>query len=245
MIKPTWKSKDVELYLGDCLEVLPSLAAGSVDAVVTDPPYGINHRRGNTGDRGRGLGKHVEMLIHGDSKPFDPSPFLKFRTAVLFGANHYAQRLPDNGGWTFWHKRPDMKENDFSDGELIWDNTKHPMRYVRHMWNGVLRDSEVGHECLHPTQKPIALLQRLIEKYTSPGDLILDPFMGSGTTGVACVQTGRKFIGVEIDENYFNIAKKRIREAQAQLRIPFAPTSESDDSLHKVTQGYLDLPSSP
>jgi DNA modification methylase len=208
------------LHLGDCLAYMQTMDAGSVDAVVTDPPYGINHRRGNTARRGHGIGKHVECRIAGDDKLFDPAPFLKFPVVVLFGANHYAASLPDCG-WTFWHKRPAMKENDFSDGELVWDSTKHPMRYIQHMWNGVLRDSEVGQECYHPTQKPVELMTQLLQRYTQPGDTVFDPFMGSGTTGVACMQLGRNFIGCEIDERYFKIAQRRIEQAAAQMIMPF------------------------
>jgi site-specific DNA-methyltransferase (adenine-specific) len=209
----------VDLRLGDCLEVLPGLAAGSVDAVVTDPPYGISFRRGNAGNRGYGLPKHYNVGIYGDDKPFDPAPFLGFPVVVMFGANNFSQRLPE-GGWTFWHKRPDMREADFSDGELIWANQNHPVRYIRHMWNGVLRDSEVGQESQHPTQKPVDVLQILLERYTKPGQTILDPFMGSGTTGVACMKLGRNFIGIERDESYFKIAQRRIAAAQAQLALP-------------------------
>ena len=90
----------------------------------------------------------------------------------------------------------------------------------------------------HPTQKPELLMRQLLKV---GGDTILDPFMGSGTTGVACVQTGRNFIGCEISPEYFRIAEKRIREAQAQPRIPFDPTYESGDSLRKESQGSLDF----
>src|SRR3990172_5248432 len=105
----------VDLRLGDCLDVLPTLEAGSVDAVIADPPYGIKHKRGNTGNRGRGISKHINKPIYGDDKPFNPAPFLGFKIVILFGANHFAERLPDKGSWTFWHKRPGMKENDFGD----------------------------------------------------------------------------------------------------------------------------------
>ena len=78
---------------------------------------------------------------------------------------------------------------------------------------------------LHPAQKPLALLTYLIEKATQPEDTVLDPFMGSGTTGVACVQTGRRFIGIEIDPKYYEIAQRRIAEAEAQLRLPLEVTT--------------------
>lgn len=205
----------VRLACADCLDVLPMLEAGSVDAVITDPPYGIGYKRGNPGDRGRGLTRHINVKIIGDDKPFNPHPFLGYSTVVLFGANNYSSRLPE-GGWTFWHKRPSMKENDFSDGELIWNNSKHPTRYLQHMWNGVLRDSEVGSVSYHPTQKPIVLMEYFIQHYTKSTDVILDPFMGSGATGIAAVKLGRNFIGIEKEPKYFDIAVKRISDAVAQ-----------------------------
>ena len=210
----------IDLRLGDCLEILPTLAAGSVDAVVTDPPYGVNFQSGDVPfSRRNSYMRHVRVKIYGDDKPFDPSPFLNYPVVVLFGANNYADKLPASRNWIFWHKRPGMKRNDFGDGEIIWTNQDRNIRYFQHMWNGVLRESQSGEEHYHPTEKPIALMTWLLHEYTKEGDTILDPFMGSGTTGVACVQTGRNFIGIEIDPTYYAIAEKRIAQAQLQIRM--------------------------
>ena len=237
-----WHSGDVTLYLGDCLEVLPMLEAGSVDAVVTDPPYGCNYRLGKPGSRDRWPRAFVDTPIIGDDQPFDPAPWLPFPVVVLFGANHFSDRLPVSRGWIYWDKREKMKPTDFGDGELIWTNQDHVIRCFRHRWRGVIRASQNGERHHHPTEKPIALMAWIVEQYTTPAAIILDPFMGSGTTGVACVQTGRKFIGIEISEEYFRIAQKRIMEAQSQIRIPFESMSQSDDSLHREAvdrQHYL------
>jgi len=204
------------LHLGDCLEYMRGMEAGSVDAVVTDPPYGVNYVGGASFNRYGGNTKHHGVRIIGDAEPFDPTPFLSYPVVILFGANNFADRLPASRGWIFWHKRPGMKRNDFGDGEIVWTNQDRVIRYIRHMWNGVLRDSEVGDERYHPTQKPVALIAWLLQEYTAPGDLIFDPFMGSGTTGVAALQLGRRFIGCEIDPDYFAIAEKRIAEAAKQ-----------------------------
>lgn len=212
---------NVSLHLGDCLAVLPTLAAGSVSAVVTDPPYGVNFRQGKSsgGYGGAATRNHYRPII-GDDKPFDPSPFLSFPVVVLFGAHNYSDRLPASRGWVFWHKRAGMARNDFGDGELIWTNQDHVIRYREHMWSGILRASETGGEHLHPTQKPVALMAWLIEQYTKPGDTVLDPYMGTGATGVAAVQLGRNFVGCEISSTYFAIAQRRIADAQAQLTLP-------------------------
>jgi site-specific DNA-methyltransferase (adenine-specific)/modification methylase len=112
-----------------------------------------------------------------------------------------------------------MKPADFSDCELIWTNQDTHIKQYEYMWAGVCRQGEAGEIVVHPTQKPISLMKWILVEITNNIDTILDPFMGSGTTGVACVQTGRKFIGIEIDEKYFDIACKRIRDAQQQMRL--------------------------
>jgi site-specific DNA-methyltransferase (adenine-specific)/modification methylase len=211
---------NVKLYQGDCLEILPTLAAGSVDAVITDPPYGMNYKHGASySAEKRVTTRHVGTRIVGDDKPFDPSPFLGYRSVALFGANHFASKLPDSRGWMVWNKRSGMKPMDFSDCELIWTNKGGHIKQFEYMWSGVCRAGESGDVSLHPTQKPIELMKWIILQLTHEGDTILDPFMGSGTTGVACVQTGRNFIGIEIDPTYYAIAEKRIAHAQLQIRM--------------------------
>ena len=205
----------VDLRLGDCREWIDTVSA---DACISDPPYGIKYKQG--GDRRiltKGSKRHVNVAIIGDDKPFDPAPLLRFPVVVLFGANNYADKLPASRGWVFWDKKPDLGSNDFGDGELIWTNQSHVIRGYRHRWAGVIRDSENGQRSWHPTQKPVALMTYLIERYTMPGDTVVDPYMGSGGTGVACVRTGRNFIGGEIDPTYFAIAQKRIEQAQSQM----------------------------
>lgn len=206
------------LYLGDCLEFMKTLD-DKVDAVITDPPYGVKYVTGISKNRYGGNTRHHHVKIEGDDKPFDPIPFLKYPVVVMFGANNFADKLPASRGWIFWHKRPGMKRNDFGDGEIIWTNQDHVIRYIQHMWNGVLRDSEVGGMHYHPTQKPVDLMMWLLEEYTKPGDVVFDPYMGSGTTGVACMKLGRRFIGCEKVPEYFEIARERIHAASLQLPL--------------------------
>ena len=207
---------DATLYLGDCHEILPTL--GKVDAVITDPPYGINHP---TDYKSRGRGKLAATTdyapIHGDDKPIDPAPWIN-GPCVLWGGNYIANNLPPSSGWLVWDKRTqnDVGVNDQSDGELAWTNCVKGVRIFRHMWNGFWRDSERG-TAWHPHQKPVALLEWCVKRV--PGETILDPFMGSGTTGVACMNLGRKFIGIEIESKYFDIACRRIEGAQRQGRL--------------------------
>jgi len=202
----------IELHHGDCLDVLPTLEAGSVDAVVTDPPYGIGYNRNK-----KHRGSVNNPTVIGDDTAFDPSPFLGFDKLIFWGANCYASRLPDSKTWLCWKKTlTDGNKSRSSDFELAWARGIGRNRFFEYLWAGCYRAGECG-DYYHPTQKPIALMRWCIELLTGEGDTILDPFMGSGTTGVACVQTGRNFIGIEISETYFKVARERIAMAQPGL----------------------------
>jgi len=204
----------VTLYLGDCREILPSLP--KVDAVVTDPPYGMALDTDFSGFNGwSGKGHKYEPVL-GDDKPFDPQPWLSVAPVCIFwGANHFASRLPDSGGWLVFNKRGGGLPSEicFGDCELAWANRLQSVRMYSQMWHGVARWSSEGRH--HPTQKPIGLMQWCIGQAGDP-KIILDPYLGSGTTGVAAVKLGRKFIGIEIEERYFDIACRRISEALRQ-----------------------------
>ena len=182
-------------------------ALSGVDAVVTDPPYGIGLECAN--EASGGVGRQAFAEIHGDSELFDPSPWLSFRDVVLFGCNNYCYGIPPREGqWYFWDKTLQNNGCRIAEGEFAWHKRGTKPRAFRHLWSGAYRASEAGERSLHPTQKPIALMEWVLDLVDA--ETILDPFMGSGTTGVACVRTGRKFIGIELDPCYFAIAKRRI-----------------------------------
>lgn len=213
---------DATLYCGDCLEILPTL--GRVDAVISDPPYGMNLNTDNSrfsggniasvSRRGNGKGTANGKPIINDDKPFDPSPFLAFDSVTLFGANHFGARLPV-GTMLVWLKRLDGGFGSFlSDAEVAWEKGGHGVYCFR----DTSMNAETAHRA-HPTQKPVSLMRWCIERHGPKAQTILDPYMGSGTTGVAAIQLGRKFIGIEIDESYFSIACKRIEEAWKQPRL--------------------------
>jgi site-specific DNA-methyltransferase (adenine-specific) len=215
---PTWQTDDgrIQLYCGDCLKILPEI--GKVDAVITDPPYGMNWNgkvtvgKNGHGKKGQRFG-HYGVTIANDDKPFDPSPFLGFKTVIMFGYNHFADKLPKGTLWVWLKRYDDGFEKYLSDAEIAWMNRGHGI-YCK-------RSTEMqatANQRTHPTQKPVEIMKWLIEKNTNGSDTILDPFMGSGTTGIACIRTGRKFIGIEISPEYFEIAKERIKiELQQQL----------------------------
>ena len=194
------------LIRGDCLAVLPHLA-GRYGAIISDPPYGIGYDPSSpTGSKW----KKVKSIV-GDDAPFDPTPLLgHVKTVCLFGANNFANRLPNSRRWFVWDKRPGMKSMTYSDCELVWCSTDGPARMIRVVWSGANRGEERGQHW-HPTQKPIEVMRQIIETVSKPGNTILDPYMGSGSTGIAALRTGRKFIGVEIERRWFRAAVTRLR----------------------------------
>lgn len=221
MIEPTWQSDcgTVKLWLGDCLEILPTLEPGSVDAVVTDPPYGIN---ADAGQAKRANHQHGAALCPSkdygksdwDSCPADHRAIEACRDyqAIIFGGNYFV--LPPARCWLVWDKMNGA--NDYADCELAWTNLDKPVRRIAFRWHGMLRDGNDG-ERVHPTQKPTEVMAWCIEQLPEPCPAILDPFMGSGTTGVAAVRLGRRFLGIEIEPKYFEIAKRRIEEELARF----------------------------
>lgn len=205
---------DCTLYLGDCLELPQARILEPQEgwAIITDPPYGINYKSPS------GAGMTVRgnyPVIVGDDQPFDPSPFLGFDDVIMWGANHFANRLPPSAAWLVWDKREGFAQNNNSDCEMAWCKRGGSARLKRHLWNGMLKASEKDSRRTHPTQKPIEVMRWCIEHLPN-AKTILDPFMGSGTTGVACVKLGRKFIGIDIEPTYFDIACKRIEQAYSQ-----------------------------
>src|SRR5208337_1128895 len=172
----------IKLYRGDCLKILKRLPAGSVDAVVTDPPYGINwdtdYTRFTTGFN---VARTNHRPVAGDNKPFDPTPWLDFPRVIVWGASCYADKLP-RGSWLIWDKRFQNGKAFLADGEAAWMKTGHGVYIKSITQQGFVRPEAIE----HPTQKPIALMLWCFEKLKlKPGMTVLDPYMGSGTTGVA------------------------------------------------------------
>ncbi len=201
---PYYQDESVTIYHGDCREVLAGLRHERVGLLLTDPPYGIDL---DTDNSSRGGNRFARIV--GDAEPFDPVHLLAYDRAILFGANHYASRLPDSGSWIVWDKRDGVMQNTNADCELAWTNLGGPARVYRHLWAGFLRDSERGESRVHPTQKPVALMAQLIADHSRPGDLVLDPYMGSGATVIAAKQMSRRAIGIEIEERYCEVAATR------------------------------------
>lgn len=218
---PFYEHKGITIYHGDCREILPSLEP---DLLIADPPYGANidvdatrfvpKRDSSWWNEpfDRSLVSKRDPVI-GDDISFDPSHLLRFNRSVLFGANWYASRLPDSGGWLVWDKRKGIEDANWplSEAELAWTNLCKGVRIFRHRWFGLVRESEQGQH-YHPTQKPVALMRWIIAKWTKENALIVDPYCGSGPSLLAAKELARRAIGIELEEKYCEIAAKRLSQ---------------------------------
>lgn len=207
---------DCRLYLGDCYEIAPKLNDVAGAAVITDPPYGMNWNTDSTRFTG-GRGPHTKQSkrIEGDAERFNPAVWLDYPAVVLFGYHHFAQQLPRGSVLVWLKKNPERLGTILSDCELAWEKGGYGVYAFRCVWSGAARETENGQH-YHPTQKPVALMEWCINRNTNPGDMVLDPFAGSGSTGVACVRSGRPFVGIEKDPDYFAVAIQRIKAAYSQ-----------------------------
>lgn len=225
------RSVSVTLYQGDCLEVMEGMQAGTVDATVTDPPYSINTKSDGMGklspwgDRVNSAFWYREWMGRCRTIMLNRGclwSFLNWRSFVTF------QKAADDLGWPIesllvWDKcwigpggpkglRPSYEMVALWAGENFSIDDRGLPDIQRFQWSSNKPNG-------HPAEKPLELMKWLVTNSTNPGDTIIDPFMGSGTTGVACVQTGRNFVGIELDKGYFDIAQKRIEQAQMQLPL--------------------------
>ena len=222
-VKPYYRDnqKDIVIYNADCRSILPLIPDKSIDLVLTDPPYGCRNNCDYTRFSG-GLnpsrnfnGKDRESFeyvgIINDDKPFDPTPLLEYPQVVIWGYQYFASKVPI-GTVLVWNKKRDNQLGTFlSDCELAWQKNGNGVYLYNHIWHGMDRQSEYGKKTLHPTQKPIQLMEWCINRLNNIG-IVLDPFLGSGTTAVACKILNRKCIGIEIEEKYCEIAAKRLAQ---------------------------------
>jgi DNA modification methylase len=230
--KMTYKKKEeignCTLYLGDCMDVLPTL--GRVDAILTDPPYGIGAATGigkvtKEGSDFRGAKDGWDD----DVPPKQLFDLLRQITEhqIIWGGNYFD--LPPYGCFLVWDK-VQPEQFTLAMAELAWTNLKKPAK----IWRWKSMSINGGAPKHHPTQKPEQLMRWCIGHLPDTTQTIIDPFMGSGTTGVACVKMGRSFIGIEREESYFDIACKRIEEAYRQPDMFVQPET-------KPTQDTFDV----
>lgn len=218
MRAPDWQSDDgaVRLYCGDCLELLPEIEAGSVDAVVTDPPYGIGFKYATHDDKRDGYVEWCRMW-------FFELKRIASSIAITCGQVNVADwsEIERPKWWLAWWKPAAMGRcvvgfNNWEPIALYGVAPKNACDVVRAT---IRPDPDLAG---HPCPKPLEWASKQVEMMADEGGVVLDPFMGSGTTGVACIRTGRKFVGIEIDKGYFDIAVKRIEKAIAEEKENFA-----------------------
>jgi site-specific DNA-methyltransferase (adenine-specific) len=198
------------LYLGDCREILPTLP--KVDAVVTDPPYGIGAAKTKAHSRIRDRDVWDAAGWDDSQAPREAIQLTLGAAvdAIIWGGNYF--ELPPARCWLVWDK---LNPPGFSlaDAEMAWTTLDRAVR----KWAGCAPRQDGGDK-FHPTQKPVGLMEWCIA-FLPDAETVLDPFMGSGTTGVACAKLGRKFIGIEIEPKYFDLACQRIGAAYAQQQL--------------------------
>lgn len=203
-----------KIYKGDCLELMKELEDDAVDLILTDPPYGINvmnqqkcTSRGSNKWHSLGYGD-TNWDIVPKKEVFDEM-FRVSKNQIIFGGNYF--HLPPSPCWIVWDK--DNVGNDFADCELAWTSFKTAVRKITYPYATIKYWNELEFEKRqHPTQKPVPVFRWILKKYSNKNHLILDPFMGSGTTGLASKQLGRDFIGFEINQEYIDIANKRLTQ---------------------------------
>ena len=212
-----------KIVCGDCLELMKELPDKSVDLVLTDPPYGINENR----EKRLSRGNLTHCIDYGTfdwditriNEIYFKEIFRISKNQIIFGGNYYTDyELPEASCWIIWDKV--NGDTDFSDCELAWTSFKTATRKFTWQWSGMLQeDMKHKEKRLHPSMKPLQLFNWIIYNYSNENDLICDPFIGSGTTAVACIRTNRNFIGMEISPEYCEIANKRIGYERQQLKL--------------------------
>lgn len=205
----------------DCLEFMKTVPDKYFDLVLTDPPYGIG-MDGKVGINGAGKAKEYQNKDWDKTTPSKEvfNEIIRIsKNQIIFGANHFIDKIPyASSCWLFWDK--DNKESFFADGELAWTSFKTAVRIYKFRWHGMLQqDMANKEERHHPTQKPVELFKYILRDYAIKNEYtkIFDPFMGSGTTAIACKSLGLDYVGCELDKDYYEIINKRLSQVQGSL----------------------------
>ncbi len=216
------------VHCSDCLDFMRGMEDNSVDLVLTDPPYGIGvdeamykvagTQAGQAAAPKKDYGKTNWDTKRPTQQEFDEMRRIS-KDQMIFGGNYFADMLPASSCWLVWDK--ENAGNQFADCELVWTSFDTAVRKFRYMWNGMIqemmgRDKETRY---HPTQKPVELISRILEKYSEEGDTVMDCYTGSGSILCAAVRMGRHFIGIEINPDYCKIAEKRIQEERDKYAL--------------------------
>ena len=213
------------IYNMDCMEMLKATPDKFYDLAIVDVPYGI----GENGDRNKSRSKlaiaqDYKSFAGGDKEPPSIGYFNELvrvsKNQIIWGANHFADRLPcpKSPCWIVWDKV--TGDSDFADSELAYTSFKTAVRNFRFQWSGMLQgDMKNKEQRIHPTQKPVKLYEWLLTNYAKTGDKILDTHGGSMSSVIACLNLGFEVVCTELDEDYYEASIKRIQQATAQERL--------------------------
>lgn len=216
---------DFGYYNIDCMEGMSKFSDKYFDLAIVDPPYGGVTQGGymsnpHTCDK-LASAKDYHLSLWDCSRPKDEyfKELLRVsKNQIIWGGNYYASLLPDSQCWIVWDKENGL--NHFADGELAWTSFNQAVRIFHFRWAGMLQGNMKNKESrIHPTQKPVALYEWLINKFAQPDDIILDTHVGSASSLIACHRTRHKFVGFEIDETYYKESKDRLDQEMAQMTI--------------------------
>ena len=206
MMKPTDILGNIKLYNADCMEVMKTFKDKQFDLAIVDPPYGI----------GAYWMKQKHTQHYGNKSwneiPPDGDYFLElFRVSenqIIWGGNYFLENLPITNSWIYWNKGGDVKKTNTSEGEMAWTSFKIPMRSVFIEWSGARKGKETGMKNIHPCQRPVDLHKWLLQNYAKEGDTILDTHFGSLSIGIACHDLKFDLTAIELDKDYYEMAKK-------------------------------------
>jgi len=218
-LKPYYEQGDITIYHADCRDVLPTLEAGSVDLVLTDPPYGINFSAEGY-DRHNAKHGTAAVRVTAPMANDDGSLDLGFLTAyprrIVWGYPYLQD--PEAKGWFVWIKHESNSLQPMGNPlEMAYTTCWNGFKWKARLWCGYLTSGE--QRLAHPTQKPLSIISWMVANFSDDNALILDPFMGSGTTLVAAKALGRRAIGIEIEERYCEIAAKRLQQMVLPLEV--------------------------
>lgn len=215
---------DFGYYNLDCMDGMKEFPDKYFDLAIIDPPYGINESGSKNHTRSKlTTAKNYKAFYGNDLKAPDNTYFKElFRVSknqIIFGANHFISKIPyDSHCWIVWDK--DNGESDFADCELAWTSFSTATRKFKYKWHGMLQENMKNKEIrIHPTQKPVALYEWILNQYAKEGDIILDTHVGSASSLIACYNTLHKFVGFELDKHYYELSKKRLNSEMAQMRL--------------------------
>ena len=212
-----------KIYNMDCIDGMKQLEDFSIDLILTDPPYGIGVAKNGFVGGGKLAKVKDYKPQEWDCKPVDKKYFDEmFRVSknqIIFGGNYYIDYLYNSSCWIVWDK--DNSAN-FADCELAWTSFNTAVRKFKWRWNGMLQEMPNWKEKrYHPTQKPVPLMMKIIDTYSAEGDIILDPFCGSGSILVACKKLNRRFIGFDLVDEYVRVSEKRLNTIPVKLDINY------------------------